>query len=74
MLYELILYFQNDSYHALLQNISVNDGYVHAKLVGEFVTVDDRGNSVYVACKPKDYYAGGTYVLIEFKGKVMEHL
>lgn len=72
MLYELILYFPNGSHHALLEDVVVHDGYVHGKMIGELTAVDSFGSSVFTSCEPRDYYAGGTYSLIEFKGKVVK--
>ena len=71
MLYEIALYFQGGSHHAILKDVIVSDGHVHATQVGKVDSWSIGDDPIiFIECTPRDYYAAGTFVLVEFKGEL----
>ena len=70
MLYEITLYNYRGSHHAILKDVVITEGLIHATQVGEVNGLDDNLKTIFTECTPRDYYAVGTFVLVEFKGEL----
>jgi len=69
MLYELSLFTSGSTYRAILKDVSVENGCVHGTMVGvEGATANVYKERAFVAHKPCDFFAGGSFTLIEYKG------
>lgn len=72
MLYELCLFYNGGSHHAVLKDVKLSkSGIIYGTQVGRFVAIDDNGNFVYAECVPTSYTAGGgAFTLTNFTGKL----
>ena len=69
-MYELSLFYQNGSCHAILKDVFVTPGYIQGTRVGTINGFDAKGNIIYRECQPHFYVASGTFTLVEYRGKL----